>query len=85
MSLEEIIKKVTGDENTLFLVNDLQIVFGCDCSKERFANGISSLGKDEIEKIILEDKKADVKCHFCNKEYNFTKEELEKILNNIKG
>jgi len=80
MSLEEIVRTVTGDENALFLINDLSIQFKCDCSKERFADGLASIGKEEIEKIIEEDGKANTKCHFCNKEYNFSKEELEKLL-----
>ena len=78
-SLEEIVRSVTGDENALFLINDLAIQFRCDCSKERFANGLASLGKNELTKIIEEDGKANTKCHFCNQEYDFSKEELEKI------
>jgi len=83
MSLEDIIRTATGDENALFLVNDLEIEFGCDCSKERFAEGLASIGKDELDKIIEEDGKANTKCHFCNKEYDFSKEELEEIRRNL--
>ena len=83
MSLEDIVRKVTGDENALFLINDLKVEFKCDCSKERFADGLASIGKEEINKIIEEDGKADTKCHFCNKEYHFSKEELEEIRKNI--
>lgn len=79
MSLEDIVRTITGDENALFLINDLAIEFKCDCSKERFADGLASIGKNELEKILKEDGKADTKCHFCNKEYHFSKEELEKI------
>lgn len=80
MSLEQILRTVTGDENALFLIDDLEIELRCDCSKEKFADGIASIGKNEIQKIIEEDGKANTRCHFCNKEYNFTKEELEEIL-----
>ena len=79
MSLEEIVRTVTGDENALFLINDLEIAFECDCSKDRFAEGLASIPKDEIEKIITEDGEANTKCHFCGKEYNFSKENLEEI------
>lgn len=79
MSLEDIVRTVTGDENALFLINDLSIEFKCDCSKERFADGLAAIGKEELDKIIKEDGKANTKCHFCNKEYNFSKEELEEI------
>lgn len=78
-SLEDIVRNVTGDPNALFLIDDLSIEFKCDCSKERFANGLASIGKEELDKIINEDGKANTKCHFCNQKYDFSKEELEKI------
>lgn len=83
MSLEEIARTVTGDENALFLINDLSIEFKCDCSKERFADGLACIGKQELENILREDGKADTKCHFCNQEYHFSKEELEEIKNTM--
>lgn len=83
MSLEQIARTITDDENALFLIDDLSIEFKCDCSKERFADGLAAIGKKEIEDIIKEDGKANTKCHFCNKEYNFSKEELEKILETL--
>lgn len=80
ISLENIARKATGDENALFLINDLSIEYKCDCSKDLFAEGLSTLPKKDLEEIIVEDGKADTKCHFCNKEYHFSKEELEEIL-----
>lgn len=78
-SLEEIVRTVTVDENALFLISDLGIEFRCDCSKERFADGLASIGKVELDKIIEEDGRANTKCHFCNQEYDFSKEELVEI------
>lgn len=83
MSLEEIVRTVTGDENALFLIDDLEIQFKCDCSKERFAEGLAAIGRTELEKIVKEDGQANTRCHFCNKEYDFSKEELEEILNTL--
>lgn len=76
MSLEDILRKITGDEDALFLVEDLNIEFECDCSKDRFKDGLASLGKEELEKIFKEDGKINVKCHFCNKEYEFLPNEI---------
>lgn len=83
MSLEDMIRTVTGDENALFLINDLEIKFHCDCSKDRFADGLVSIGKSELDNIIAEDGQAHTKCHFCNREYYFSKEELENIRNSL--
>ncbi len=79
-SLEEIVKIITGDEDIKLIEDNLIIGYRCDCSKEKFARGLTSLGKEEIEKIIEEDGKAEAKCHFCNKTYTFNKEELEALL-----
>lgn len=85
MSLEDIVRTVTGDENALFLINDLGIEFRCDCSKERFADGLASIGENELKNIIQEDGQANTVCHFCKKEYNFSKKELEEIFEKIKN
>lgn len=52
----------------------------CDCSRERIKNGIISIGKEEISKIIEEDKKAEVKCDFCGTVYTFEEAELREML-----
>lgn len=79
-SLEEIARIVTGDENVLILAQELDMKYECDCSKENFEKGLISLGKEELTTILEEDGKADIKCHFCNKEYHFSKQDLEELL-----
>lgn len=82
-SLEEIAKIVTGDEDIKLLENDLEIKYDCDCRKEKFEKGLISIGKVDLTKIIEEDGKAEIICQFCNKKYNFNKEELESLLKKI--
>jgi molecular chaperone Hsp33 len=82
-SLEEIAMTISGDENIMILAQELKMEYECDCNKEKFERGLISIGKKELQKIIDEDGKADTICHFCNKEYHFTKEELEDILNKM--
>ncbi len=83
LTLLEIAKKVTGDKNVKVIEDEKIPAYECDCSKENIAEGLATLGKTEIENIIEEDGKAEIICHFCNKRYNFTKEELEEIKNSI--
>ena len=78
--LEEIAKIITGDENVSIIEDNLVIGYRCDCSKEKFERGLISLGKDEINSIIEEEGEAETKCHFCNKTYTFSKEELEELI-----
>ena len=84
LSLIDIAKKITGDKN-IKVIEDCKVpVYKCDCSKEKMSNALASIGKKEIEKIIKEDGKAEIVCHFCNKKYQFSKEELENLLKQIK-
>ena len=84
LSLIDIAKKVTGDKS-IKVIEDCKVpVYKCDCSKEKMTNALMSIGKKELKDIIEEDGKAELVCHFCNKKYQFNKEELEDILKQIK-
>ena len=79
-SLEEIARTVTGDEDIMILAQELDMKYECDCSREKFERGLISIGKEELEKIITEDGKANIVCNFCKEEYNFDKNDLEELL-----
>lgn len=59
--------------------------YRCDCSREKFERGIMVLGTSEISQMIEEDGKADVHCHFCNKNYHFDRDDLVKILEMVEA
>ena len=79
-SLEEIARIVTGDNDIMILAQELDMKYECDCSREKFERGLISIGKEELEKIINEDGKANIICNFCKEEYNFDKNDLEELL-----
>ncbi len=79
-SLEEIARTVTGDNDIMILAQELDMKYECDCSREKFERGLISIGKEELEKIINEDGKANIICNFCKEEYNFGKNDLEELL-----
>ena len=54
--------------------------FQCQCSQDRVIRAIASLGPTEIQSIIDEDGKAEVRCHFCNEEYLLSRKQLEDLL-----
>ena len=54
--------------------------FCCNCSKERVAKALISIGRKELNEMIQEGKPIEMNCHFCNTNYNFTVEELKEIL-----
>lgn len=81
LSLVEIAKKVTGDKNVKVIQTDMHPIYECDCSKEKIEKALQALDKNEINKIIEEDSKAEIICHFCNKKYLFSKEDLINLVN----
>ena len=83
LTLKEIAKKVTGDENVKILEDDIIPKYKCDCSKEHMKDALISIGKKDLEEILKEDGQAELMCHFCNKKYIFSKDELEEMIKNI--
>lgn len=83
MTLEEIAKDITGDVNVKIIEDNIVPVYECDCSKEKIERGLIAIGKKELQDIINTESNINTVCHFCNKEYNFSKEELEELLSKI--
>lgn len=62
-------------------INDrLPADFHCSCTRERVEKALISVGKKDIREMISDGKPIEVNCHFCNKNYEFTVEELESML-----
>lgn len=58
------------------LLDEATPQYKCDCSKERVERALISLGKDELTKMANEQNETEVCCHFCNKKYKFTKQDI---------
>jgi len=54
--------------------------YKCNCSVERMERALVSIGEKELSSIIEEQGSAELKCHFCQKKYNFDKEHLSQLL-----
>ncbi|WP_219834762.1 Hsp33 family molecular chaperone HslO [Paenibacillus sp. R14(2021)] len=79
---EGLLKRVVGDE--LQLMDELDIVFKCECSQERVERTLISMGEQDLKQIIEEDGQAEVECHFCNEKYVFDRPQLELLLEQAK-
>lgn len=55
-----------------------QVAFYCHCSHERVGDMLVSLGREELADMI-EEGKAEVRCHFCGEKYHFDRKQLEKL------
>ena len=80
---EGILEMILGDFD-LTIMDTIPTAFYCNCTRERVEKALISIGKEELEKIIREDKKANLHCHFCSKEYDFNEEQLVALLEEAK-
>ena len=55
----------------------MPVQFFCNCTKSRVEKALISVGKKELKSMIEDGKAIEVNCHFCNRNYEFTVEELE--------
>lgn len=62
------------------LLDEQEIGYACTCSRERVINTFLKLTDDEIRSLADEKGYALANCHFCNKNYRFTKRQLEDII-----
>lgn len=56
--------------------------YKCNCSRKKIEGVITPLGKSELLKIIEEDGKVEVHCHYCNTDYRFTAEDIGELFKN---
>ena len=62
------------------ILEESELSYKCNCSRERYLRGLITLGKQEIENILEEQNgEIEVECHFCMKKYIYTKEDFEDI------
>lgn len=82
ITMEELVLKLLDglDPNIL---DESEVKYRCDCSEDRVSRAIISLGSDELDSMIeenrTENKNTEVQCHFCNKIYSFSADNLEKL------
>lgn len=67
------------------MTGDFDVNFKCDCSEERIARALLSVGRDELKEILEVDQQAELKCHFCNTTYHFGKDQLEEMIRALNG
>lgn len=76
---EMVLQHVLG-EFGLEILDKSPTRFYCNCDKDRVERALVSIGKKELQEMIDEGKSIEVNCHFCNKNYEFTVEDLKELL-----
>ena len=79
MTPEMILEDILG-EFGLEILDKLPTRFYCVCSKARIEKALISVGKKDLQSMIDDGETIEVNCHFCNKHYPITVDELKVLL-----
>ena len=79
IELEASLKKIFDGIDMTF-TETMEAGFRCDCTRERLERVLISLGRDELSDMIEKEHGAELTCHFCNKKYSFSEDELKGLL-----
>lgn len=67
------------------ILDEFQVHYVCNCSKQRFSNALLTLGEKEILSFPLnEEGNAEAVCQYCGRKYYFSREELEELARRAK-
>ena len=79
-SLDQLVKDMFEDAQILE-TRDIQ--FHCGCDREKTEKVLMTLPKKDIEELMGQDEGINITCNFCNNEYHFDKDDLQKILDKM--
>ena len=81
MTPEDILGQVCGELGVVFM-ETTEVSYKCYCSRERVEAALISLGKKELAEIAAEGKTFPVECQFCDTVYEFTPDDIRKLIDN---
>ncbi|MCE9656664.1 Hsp33 family molecular chaperone HslO [Clostridium celatum] len=81
-TMDDILDYIFGDMD-LKILEEMKPEFSCNCSREKVEKALISIGEKDLKEIYEEGKNEELKCHFCNKTYVFTSEEIGEMLSQM--
>ena len=81
LDCEELLHRLFHEEKVRLYEPD-SVEFKCNCSQDKIANTLYSLGRAELEAILSERERVEVDCQFCGAQYCFDKVDVENLLTN---
>ncbi len=82
--IETIVKDFVLKGFDFSVTDEIEPSFSCDCSKDKFWNGVKLLGLVDIQEALLKEGKLQANCHFCNETYTFDENDLYQMIEEIK-
>ncbi|MCM1992456.1 Hsp33 family molecular chaperone HslO [Oceanirhabdus seepicola] len=81
-TIEDILNIIFEDMN-LQILDDVKPEYKCDCSREKVEKALISIGKEELQKIVDDNKVEEIACQFCSTKYEFKPEDINKLITEI--
>ena len=61
------------------ILDDFEVSYKCDCSRDRVERALQSIGEADL-RDMAKDEFTEVKCHFCDKTYRFSSDEILSLI-----
>ncbi len=65
-------------------LDESEITYKCNCTRERVIKALLTTGEDTLLEMAESGEDTSVECHFCDKVYKFTPDEIRCLINNAK-
>lgn len=79
---EDMLGQVLGSLGVVFM-ETTEVSYKCYCDRDRVTSALISLGKEELKEIAAEGKSFPVSCQFCDTVYEFTPEDIERLITSL--
>lgn len=79
----QVIDLVMGNVSLKYLERS-ELVYECNCSRERMERNLLALGRDELKELSEDPKGIQLECHFSDSTYTFTQEEVRSLYDQSK-
>ena len=82
MTAQQLLETVMADLD-LEILETSPVSYKCYCTRDRVTSTLISLGRKELKEIVEDQETIHIECQFCDTIYDFTPDEIEKILEEI--
>ena len=66
------------------ILDETDVKYQCDCSRERVKKALISIGIKDLEMLRDEEDQIEMGCQYCDAKYHFTKKDLDNIIKSLK-
>lgn len=82
MTVDEMAVKAMGGLE-LDKLDETEFTYKCSCSRQKAQAAMLAAGKNELEDMLKDGKPAVVECHFCDKRYEFSLEDIKSLIKKL--